>query len=71
MTRAGIEVGWTERQQLVAGVLALLGGTLCILALAPAETGSGPSGMALALAGVALFVAGTLSIGTSERERAR
>jgi len=71
MTRSGLEVRWTERQQLVAGVLALLGGTVCILALASAEMGGGPNGMALALVGVALFVAGTLSIGTSERERAQ
>lgn len=71
MIRSGLEVRWTERQQLVAGVLALLGGTVCILALTPAGTGGGPSGMALALVGVALFVAGTLSIGTSERERAQ
>lgn len=69
MTRSGLEVSWTERQQLVAGVLALLGGNVFILLLTPVGTGGDPSGMALALVGVAPFVAGTLSIGTSERER--
>lgn len=69
MTRSGIEIGLTERQQLLAGVIAMLGGTVCILALASAGTGGGPTGIVLALVGVSLFVVGTLSIGTSERER--
>jgi hypothetical protein len=45
MTRSGIEMNWTERDELVAGVIALLGGTVCILALTPAGTGGGPTGM--------------------------
>ena len=69
MTRSGIEMNWTERQQLVAGGIALLGGAVCILSLIPVGTGGGPAGVVLALAGVALFVVATLSIGTSKRER--
>lgn len=68
MARSRIKPNWTERQQLIGGAVAFVAGTVCILSLTATGIGSGPSGMLLALASVALFVVGTLSIGTSEQE---
>lgn len=65
MIRLDIARNWTERQQLVVGILALLGGTACILTLPATGPGGGLEGPLLALVSVALFVAGTLSIGRS------
>jgi hypothetical protein len=59
----------TARQQLAGGAVALLLATVCMLTLAVTGPGSVLVGVTLGLLSVAFFVLGTISIGTSERER--
>jgi hypothetical protein len=57
----------TERQQLLGGVVALALAAACVLSLPVLGNGELIVGSGLGLLAVALFVFGTLSIGTSEQ----
>lgn len=58
----------SQRLQLFGGVVALLLATVCLVTLIMLGVGSELDRMALGLLTVALFVAGALSIGKSERQ---
>jgi hypothetical protein len=53
-------------RKVLAGALALLLGMACLFAMLAFDAGSGMLAMALAVAGLAFLVTGTLSIGATE-----
>jgi hypothetical protein len=59
--------GTSGRQRLVSGVIALVLATACILSLTVLQTDGVVGGSLVGLLTVALFVYGTVSIGTSEQ----
>ena len=67
MARSWSVTNWSERQQIIGGVVAVVVGAV-LLSLSPTTTRMGGSlvGLVLALVSAALLVTGTLSIGTSD-----
>lgn len=68
MARPWVGMNWSERQQIIGGVVALAVGAVLLFTLSLSTTRMGNSliGLALALISASLLVTGTLSIGTSE-----
>jgi len=69
MGRFALLTNWSERQQLLGGVIALLLATACVATLGTLGFEGGIGAVLVGLAGVVLFVVATLSIGTSETAR--
>ena len=68
MARPWSVMNWSERQQIIGGVVALVVGAVLLFTLSLSTTRIGGSlvGLTLALVSATLLVTGTLSIGTSD-----
>ena len=67
MARSWSVTNWSERQQIIGGVVAVVvGAVLLSLSLTTTRMGGSLVGLVLALVSAALLVTGTLSIGTSD-----
>lgn len=69
MVRNRLVANWTERGRLLAGVVALVLATVCVVTLGTLGITSGVVAGLVGLVSVFLLVVGTLSIGTSESAR--